>query len=130
MHNLDAAGVSNSGQGDIGLAMGEEVATKVEAGHLESLTLGLLWHLVNNDISRGASNLVGCEAVRQRHWELLPSKCERKRLRLADADDPRQKKRGAPVVGLDGPQLEHVRLDVDNDVLGAVAVARLLVEVA
>ena len=41
MHNLDAAGVSNSGQGDIGLAMGEEVATKVEAGHLKSLTLGL-----------------------------------------------------------------------------------------
>ena len=42
MHNLDAAWVSNSGQGDIGLAMGEEVPPKVEAGHLESLTLGLL----------------------------------------------------------------------------------------
>ena len=41
MHNLDAAWVSNSGQGDIGLAMGEEVVSKVEAGHLESLTLGL-----------------------------------------------------------------------------------------
>ena len=80
MHNLDAAWVSNSGQGDIGLAMGEEVAPQVEAGHLESLTLGLQKHLESNNISRGASNLVGCEAVRQRHWELLPLKCESKPL--------------------------------------------------
>ena len=31
MHKLDAAWVFNSGQGDIGLAMGEEVSPKVEA---------------------------------------------------------------------------------------------------
>ena len=41
MNNLDAVWVSNPGQCNIGLAMGKEVATKVEAGHLESLTLGL-----------------------------------------------------------------------------------------
>ena len=88
MNNLDAVWVSNPGQCNIGLAMGKEVAPQVEASHLKCLPLTLQQHLVYIDISRGASNLVGCHAIGQPQRELLPPQCEGKSPALGDAYDP------------------------------------------
>ena len=73
-----------------------------------------------------ASNLVGCDAVGKLHWKLLSSKCEGEGLGLGDADDTREEDGGAPIVGVNRPQFEDMWLDVNHDVLGAVACSVLL----